>query len=145
MLLRGKMLFSLLQSYSLLHLCAGGGGQSSQGLSVNGWGAAAKQDYRNGACAFKTRLRGAFGAPSPDGRCTSATFNSTERSCCYTRGNKGKNKNELLLFVISLWPFSTRGNSLTCTPRLQSRDAVSIIRDWSHHTILPSFHFDVNY
>lgn len=39
------------------------------GVSVNGWGAAAKEDYRNSACAFKTRLllvwlRGALSAPS---------------------------------------------------------------------------------
>lgn len=93
--LRGKMPpppASVLQPSAPLW---GGGGQSSQGLSVDGWGEAAKRDHRNGACAFKTRLllvllRGALGAPSPDGRCTSATFQSTTRSCCDTRGNKGK-------------------------------------------------------
>lgn len=59
------MLFFPSQSYTYtapLCVCGEGGG-------VNGWGAAAKQDHINGACAFKTRLllvwlRGALCAPS---------------------------------------------------------------------------------
>lgn len=83
------------QSYSLV--CGGdGGGVSSPGLlvDVDGWGAAAKPDYKNGGCAFKTqvcsfRLRGAASALSPH-RCTTATLKITQRSCRYISDNKGK-------------------------------------------------------
>lgn len=101
MLLNGNTFFFFL-FYNHTAFCAlvcGGGGEGGQNLRAClgiRWGAAAKQDHKKGACAFKTQvslvwLRGAVSALSPD-RCTTATFQITPGSCCYISDNKGKKK-----------------------------------------------------